>query len=163
MKNQNLVVLTDSEINAAARQVNVQTSARVESNVSVGAVLGYHGKVGVLPNEWRNPLDKAHFASRLAFICAETAKSLPPGATTDEIWKAAGPRARREFLEVFKKELPGYELWHCDLFDLEDERIIKNRVDRLYEPKLPVGGMTRWRHRAGCTWPLEECGHGCNN
>jgi hypothetical protein len=102
---------------------------------------GYDGKVAMLPDEWRDPkTGKADWDGRLAALAqAETlkAENLKP----EEVWERIKGRARPEFLAVIKKAMPVAELWQAGFFDRKEERIIKNRLEKIaYEPCLPIGG-----------------------
>jgi hypothetical protein len=121
---------------------------------------GYDGKVCVLPKEWQNKEGKADWDGRLAELCkAEIVpqSGIPPGGTESrksaEIWERVKGQSRAEFLKVIHGALPVMELWQAGFFDSEEERIIKNGLERIsYEPCLPVGGddeqvMCRRLHR----------------
>ena len=122
---------------------------------------GYDGKVCVLPKEWQNKEGKADWDGRLAELCKEgkghlTPSLSPKGGEGEErkaVWERVKGRARAEFLKVIHGALPVMELWQAGFFDSEEERIIKNGLERIsYEPCLPVGGddeqvMCRRLHR----------------
>ena len=122
---------------------------------------GYEAKVCVLPNEWRNAAGKADWDGRAATLLdqeferlsAEKKRTPHPGPlpagrgegekgpTGAELWAAALPKIRAEFLAVIKGALPVRELWQSGMFDSEEERIIKNGLERIsFERALPIGG-----------------------
>jgi hypothetical protein len=121
---------------------------------------GYDGKVCVLPKEWQNKEGKADWDGRLADLCKEgkghlTPALSPKGGEGEEkaVWERVKGRARAEFLKVIHAARPVMELWQAGFFDSEEERIIKNGLERIsYEPRLPIGGddeqvMCRRLHR----------------
>jgi hypothetical protein len=111
---------------------------------------GYDGKVCVLPKEWQNKEGKADWDGRLADLCKAAGK---PDEASGQVWERVKGRARAEFLKVIHAALPVMELWQAGFFDSEEERIIKNGLERIsYEPRLPIGGddeqvMCRRLHR----------------
>ncbi len=96
---------------------------------------GYEARVAHLPDAWRDAKGKADWDGRLATRLRE----LAVGDFAGYCKHAALLRA--EFESVIKFALPVREMWQAQLFDTEEERIIKNKVEKiLYERQLPVGG-----------------------
>lgn len=101
---------------------------------------GYDGRVCVLPNEWRDDKGKADWDGVLAARATAATAALTT-ATQKEIWENIRAGLRSEFLEVVKAALPVAELWQAGFFDKKEERIIKNKLEKIsYEPCLPAGG-----------------------
>ena len=114
---------------------------------------GYEGKVCVLPKEWQNEEGKADWDGHLAQICTEAKKEKNTDQEVCATWERVKVRARADFLAVLHAALPVMELWQAGFFDSEEERIIKNGLEKIsYEPCLPIGGddeqvMVRRLHR----------------
>lgn len=100
---------------------------------------GYDGRVGVLPDDWRDENGKADWDGRLATIIHQFKTT--DGMSQRELWERVYGRARNEFLQVIKGARPVAELWQAGFFDKTEERIIKNKLEKIsYEPCLPIGG-----------------------
>ena len=104
---------------------------------------GYDPRVGMLPDAWRNAKGKADWDGRLCGLVWTEIEKLKEPKPVADIWKLVAPKAQREFLAVAAAAKPIHELWQAGFFDTEEERIIKNRLERIaYEPELPIGGDT---------------------
>ena len=104
---------------------------------------GYDPRVGLLPSAWRNAAGKADWDGRLCDLVWAEIDKLKEAKSVPEIWKMVASKAQREFLAVASAAKPVHELWQAGFFDSEDERTIKNRLERIsYEPQLPIGGDT---------------------
>ena len=105
---------------------------------------GYEAKVCVLPDEWRDAKGKADWDGQLARLLDDEFQRR--AAAGNEIggaalWTAARPLIVAAFTAAVKASVPVRELWQAGLFDSEEERIIKNGVEKIaYERQLPVGG-----------------------
>lgn len=96
---------------------------------------GYDARVCHLPDEWRDVKGKADWDGRLAFRLDRLQALEYPD------WLKHAALLRAEFEMVIKAAMPVHELWQAQLFDTEEERIIKNGLERIsYERMLPVGG-----------------------
>lgn len=105
---------------------------------------GYEGKVCVLPDAWRNAAGKADWDGRMADLLDREFERLSKSGKDPsfaELWAAAQSKAQSEFRAVVQSALPVRELWQSGMFDSEEERIIKNGLERIsFERALPIGG-----------------------
>ena len=105
---------------------------------------GYDGKVCVLPDEWRDELGKADWDGQLArMLDEEFARRSADGKEVGgaELWAASRPAVRAAFTGALRAAVAVREMWQARLFDSEEERIIKNGVEKIsFERALPIGG-----------------------
>jgi len=137
---------------------------------------GWDTRVAHLPDEWRDPkTGKADWDAALAMGIAVEVKRTAASAETpssknqapgkhqtpnpnwreeaERVWGRVAGKVAVEFLKVLKAGIKMEETWQAGFFDSEEERIIRNKLERIsYEPKLPVGdehelAMARRLHR----------------
>ena len=108
---------------------------------------GYDGKVCTLPKEWRNEKGKADWDGALAYLIqdflegvkANKDKSRPTEPAA--IWSMVRELVRQEFLKALNGSARTEDMAQLGLFDPEEERCIRNRLERIsYVPNLPIGG-----------------------
>ena len=95
-----------------------------------------------LPEGWRDKNGKADWDGALAEQVRKKKEELRnSGLTSDEVWVRAKASVQREFKKALSAAQGTKEMKQAKLFSSEEEKIIKNGVERLfYEPRLPNGG-----------------------
>jgi len=105
---------------------------------------GFEGKICTLPDEWRDAKGKADWDGQLAkMLDTEFARLKAAGKECGgmELWVKAKPAIRAAFTAVVRASILVREMWQARLFDNEEERLIKNGLERIsFERSLPIGG-----------------------
>jgi hypothetical protein len=99
---------------------------------------GFDGRVGHLPDHWRDETGKADWDGALALL-AGSAKV--PAAGAAEHWERVRQNVRAEFLGVIKGAQRLIEVGRSGRYPEGDERVIYREFKRLtFEKSLPPGG-----------------------
>lgn len=102
---------------------------------------GFDGRVGHLPDRWRDGKGKADWDGVLAGMAGRLSKNAAWQDQPEAVWQAIAAECREEFLKVLKAGIRVEEAWQAGLFMGEEERIIRSGLERIsYVAKLPVGG-----------------------